>query len=478
MDRRYDLAVIGAGSGGIGAALAAARAGLSVLLIEQADAIGGTAGRCGVNMWEPSAGGTGLPFEIYLRLKQIPGAVAVYSFGRHRSDAPPRQPPWLGGEHVIDPSRRYVDTLCRHGALDAADVWTFKRETWHGVVFEPSAYVRVVGEMLDQTAWCTVATGESLAAADVEDGRVQSLRLDSGRTVEAGAYVDCTGDVVLCRACGCETMLGQDPASAFQEPGAPELAIGLVNGVTLIFRVAPVEHPAVEPLESGVPEACWWADEFGWISAVQYPDGGYNVNMLPTMAGREYLDLGPDRAYAQCRRRVLAYWHHLQTRCPEWQRFRLSWIAPALGVRESHRVVGEAVLTQHDLLAGLDGQDHDDIIAIADHAMDVHGGGPVCGELAQPYGVPYRCLVPRGFSNLLVTCRGASFSFIAASSCRLSRTMMHLGQAAGTAAALAKREGLDLAGVPADALRDALRTQHVQLDWPTPPEITEHLQED
>ena len=82
MTERYDLAVIGAGSGGIGAALAAARFGLSVLLIEKADTLGGTAVRGGVHVWEPGVGGTGIPFDIYRRLRRIPdsgGGVLVRS---------------------------------------------------------------------------------------------------------------------------------------------------------------------------------------------------------------------------------------------------------------------------------------------------------------------------------------------------------------------------------------------------------------
>jgi len=77
-------------------------------------------------------------------------------------------------------------------------------------------------------------------------------------------------------------------------------------------------------------------------------------------------------------------------------------------------------LAQHDLMAGLGRQEHDDIIAIADHAMDTHGastGRAGTREHDQPYGVPYRCLLPRDVDNLLVACRGASFSSVAASSC-------------------------------------------------------------
>jgi hypothetical protein len=77
-------------------------------------------------------------------------------------------------------------------------------------------------------------------------------------------------------------------------------------------------------------------------------------------------------------------------------------------------------------------------------------------------------LIPKGYRNLLIACRAASFSSLAASSCRLSRTMMQLGQAAGTAAALAKELNIDLPDVPPDRLRAALREQHVQLEHPMP----------
>jgi len=101
---------------------------------------------------------------------------------------------------------------------------------------------------------------------------------------------------------------------------------------------------------------------------------------------------------------------------------------------------------------------HADVIAVADHAMDVHGEGGrrVHGELKGPYGVPYRCLVPKGSVNLLVACRGASFSHIAASSCRLSRTMVQLGHAAGLAAAMAVKADLAVTEIDVAALQSQL----------------------
>jgi hypothetical protein len=472
---QYDLAVIGAGSGGIGAALAGARLGLSVLLVEKADTIGGTATRGGVHTWEPGVGGTGIPFEIYRRLKQIPDAVGVYSYGRQFSaGVAPGEPPFPGGEVVMDPSRRYADTLRRHPGDDICDDAS-RREHWHGVVFEPEQYTIVVEDMLAETERCTLLKNTALRDVNAESGRIGSILLDDGREVEAGAYVDCTGDGVLCTACGCESMTGQESRRAFDEPDAPQQASDRVNGVSLIYRVTPTDQARVEALPSDIPAECWWAPSFPAVRAAHYPCGDCNMNMLPTMEGEEFVRLGYRRAYSECRRRVRAHWHHCQTVFPEFRGYRLSWIAPMLGVRESRRIVGEYVLTEHDLLAGIRSQQHPDIIAIADHAMDRHGAGGGCPEVREPYGVPYRCLIAKGFRNLLVACRAASFSSIAASSCRLSRTMMQLGQAAGTAAAVAKQLGVPLPEVPPDALRRAPREQHAQLDWPTPRGLLEYL---
>ncbi|MBX7258634.1 MAG: FAD-dependent oxidoreductase [Candidatus Hydrogenedentes bacterium] len=465
---RYDLVVVGIGSAGFGAALAGARMGLDVLLLEEADRIGGNAVSSGVSMWEPGVGGTGFPFEIYQRLKPIPNAVAVYSFGRHIAWDGPKA--WPGGESVPDPACTYLDTLQRHRPAPKVVDDDFRKAHWHGVIFEPGPYERVLRTLLEETGRCTLLTGTTFTGVDFNDGRIACMTLSNGATVSARAFVDGTGGGALCKACGCETMLGQDAKSRFDEPSAPEQPNDRINGVTLVFRIAPTSPPAVEPLPVGVPEMCWWGD-FGVMSAVRYPNGDYNCNMLPTMEGRDFLAMGYEAAYAECTRRVAAFWHHVQTGWPELQGYRRAWTAPALGVRETTRVLGEYVLTEHDLIAGLSRQQHPDIIAIADHSIDRHGAGGGGGEMRDAYGIPYRCLIPRGCHNLLMAGCGASFSSLAASSCRLSRTMMQLGQAAGTAAGLAVSGDGDLPGIAPETLRAELRKQHVQLEFP----LTEDL---
>jgi hypothetical protein len=474
---RCDLAVVGGGSGGFGAALAAARRGLNVVLVERADCLGGTSVRGGVHCWEMGAGGTGIPFDLYRRLKPIPGAVGIYSYGRHLAWFKPDEEPYRfpGGETIIDPRRHYADTLRRHGTRGFADEAAL-REQWHGVVFEPEAMAATMKAMLGETGRCRVLLNTEFVTVRATAGRVEFLQLNDGQRIVARSYVDATGDGWLCLDAGCEMMTGQEARDRFDEPSAPVEASQKVNGVTLIYRVTQKPQPGIEPLPPHVPAQCWWRGSFPAAKVNHYPNGDLNINMLPTMEGREFIQLGYPAADTECRRRVLAHWHDLQTRYDEFRRYRIAWVAPALGVRETRRVVGEYVLTEHDVRGGLSRQQHPDIIAIADHPPDTHGShARGLGELREPYGVPYRCLIPKGYRNLLIACRAASFSSLAASSCRLSRTMMDLGQAAGTAAALAKELNVDLPDVPPDRLRAALREQHVQLEHPRPESLHRYL---
>ncbi len=481
----YDLIIIGGGSGGVGAAIAAARAGLKTLLVEEQPWLGGTSTSGGVNTWEMGVGGTGIPFEIYLRLKKIPEAVGVYSAGRHfawQKDGFfwPHQLDrciFPGGENVIDPQRRYIDTLRRHPGPDQKPGEAFSREFWHGVPFEPGAFHQVVMEMLNETGNCEVRLLTRLESVQTVAGEVKNVCLSDGRTESARFFIDSTANGILCHEAGCEQLTGIDPKIRFGEPSAPEVASPAVNAATLIFRVSPSDSELIEPLPDGIPEVIWWAKNPVCAAVTHYPNGDRNINMLPTMEGAEYMRLGEKAAYAECKRRVYCHWHFLQTYFPEFRRYRFTWIAPVMGVRETWRTVCEKMLTENDINIGLSGQSDVDLITIADHPLDRHGANGGCPEVREPYGVPFRCLIPKGMRNLLIACRGAGFSSIAASSCRLSRTMIQLGQASGTAVALALKTGCALPDVPPAALRDRLREQHVQLDWPLPTALREYIEE-
>jgi hypothetical protein len=474
-----DVLVAGGGSAGFAAALAAARGGLSVVLVEPHDRLGGTSTVAGVSAWESGCGGTGFPFELYQRLKRLPDAVGLYGVGRHCCW--PDAGAYPGGENVLRPELRYVDTLVRYGlghiTYARHEDRPRIRERFNGVVFEPDAMAATMAGLLAETGRVDLRLGTAAVGATVEGGRIRRVKLSDGTAVSARWAVDASGEAVLCGASAVERLCGEDPRERFGEPAAPEQASGRVNGVTLIFRVTPKAAPGVDPLPDGIPATCWWAARFGVAHVVPFPNGDLSLNMLPAMEGNEFLALGQVATYAECQRRLRAFWHHWQGQFPEWQSYRIVSTAAALGVRETRRTRCNYMLRQQDLELGLAAQGHPDIIAIADHNFDVHGRhAAAAGGVHTAYGIPYRCLQPCGVRNLLVAGRAAGFSALAASACRLSRTMLQLGQAAGTACTLAARLDVELADVPPVTLRGALREQHVALAWPMEPEIAAYVQ--
>ena len=208
----YPLAVIGGGSSGIGAALAAARLGVETVLIERDGMLGGTAVNAGVSCWEPVAGATGIPFDIYRELEKIPGAAGIYSMGRHCCHPVHNEPPFPGGESIIDPQRNYSDTLLRCGtkgiAADAARV----RAQWHGVIFEPDIYAATVQRMLLDTGRARILLNRTVTAVHKESiDRIDAVTLDDSTVIRARYWIDACG--ALARLSGAECLAGEDAAA-------------------------------------------------------------------------------------------------------------------------------------------------------------------------------------------------------------------------------------------------------------------------
>jgi len=468
-DLHYELIVVGAGAGGIAAALTAARLGVRTLLIERENKVGGTAVLSGVSIWEMGVSGTGISRDIYERLAQIPDAVGIYSVYNHCCWPKDGAPTFPGGQFIVDSDRTYADTLRRYGTRGYAADETMCRETWHGLPFEPEIFSQVVRDMLDETGCCDVWADSELVDISTDGGKIRTCKIqrsDAYINVIGDVWIDSTGDASLCALAGCRMMFGTESQDEFGEPDAPLVASSETNGVSLVYRVSRDSSKWLTP-PSLLPTDCWWTDQFPVANVVEYPNGDWNMNMLPTMEGEVYYGMAAGDAYQECVRRVWAHWRWTQQAWPEFTGCGISWIAPKVGAREGPRVVGEYVLTEQDVLGGITQQIHADIIAIADHAVDIHNTTESnrCAEPKEPYGIPFRCLIPKGWQNLLVACRGASFTHIAGASCRLTRTMMQIGQAAGTSAALAKANGCLPREVSAKYLRKALSEQVVVLDY-------------
>ena len=422
-----DVVVVGGGSAGFAAAWSAAKRGADVVLVEREDSLGGTSTVGGVCSWEPVCGARGLPELVYERLKKD-GSAGVYRFAHHCSwPEKGGSPQFPGALLEIDRGMPYSATLRRHGPGIRDEKWF--RANCRGVIFDPDAMSRTMREMLGETGRCRVMTGVSFVAAEHDGGRVTTLRLSDGTVIEPKIVVDACGAVA--KATGCELMNSDRP-----------------NGASLIYRVERSDGAAAQ---SEPPPRCWWAEKYPSAFCMVLPNGEVVVNMLPTISGEEVRRLGEAAAQEEARRRVEAHWRWMQTRWPAFAGWRICRVAKRLAHRETFRVRGDYVLAGGDVRDGVRPFDE---IASADHALDAHGGAGFGGELKAPYGIPYRCLIAAGMDNLLLAGRIASFDPAAASSCRLSRTMMKLGEAAGSAAAAASLGGKTVRQVDLAEIRD------------------------
>lgn len=429
--------VIGGGSGGFGAAYSLAKQGIRTILIDKNPGLGGTSVFGGVNCYEPGICWGTVHRLLAQELAKHPQACSVCKTVPNAQLLSPESVennmeryPW--GLSVSDPNETYDSTLKRCISLTRGD-----RNVWRRFQFEPFQMEQAMRTLLDPyQEHLTLLLDTTFLDCTADGSRITQIRVQNKKnelmTIGADYFIDATGDIVLARDADCTVTIGAEGKDVYQEPGAgdPEE----INGVTYVFRIGKKKHEAPTSQSDGgnkkyVP-SCFNC----------YPNQDINVNMLPTMTGKEYLSAGHD-ADRQGRAVVLAYWDWLQ-REKGLDDYELQYLFPQPGIRESYRLVGRYVLTEHDIRAGINHQPlQQELIAIADHALDTHDKKSECRELQAPYGIPLSCLRPKEYDNLFVACRGASFSHIAASSARLSRTMLSLGEAAGNAVSMLIQEG-------------------------------------
>ncbi|MFW5867823.1 MAG: FAD-dependent oxidoreductase, partial [Armatimonadota bacterium] len=157
------------------------------------------------------------------------------------------------------------------------------------------------------------------------------------------------------------------------------------------------------------------------------------------------------------RRQVRQMVRFLVGEVPGFENAWLSEMAPQIGIRESRRVMGDHVLDVDEVLGAAK---FDDGIARGSYAVDIHnpaGTGTVIKRLppGEAYDIPYRCLTPRGFDNMLIAARCVSCDHAAHSSLRVMPIVMAIGEAAGCAAEMAL-DGGDVRAVDVQALRGTL----------------------
>ncbi len=275
--------------------------------------------------------------------------------------------------------------------------------------------------------------------------------------IKAKIFADCSGDAVLAPLTGAQFRMGREARSEYGESIAPEKADEKTMGMTCLFQARRYEtqQPFVPPD---------WAYTFNSCDELPYGARGHRWLEMGywwiELGGEHHSIYDTEMLRDELLKIVYGIWDHIKNRCPERSKaenFALDWIQFLPAKRESRRYTGAHILTQNDI--EVEGR-FEDIVAYGGWSMDDHhpaGFNAVkIGEPAtifhpapSPYGIPYRSLYSRNIDNLMFAGRNASCTHSAMSSTRVMGTGCSMGQAVGTAAALAIKKGL----LPSDLLR-------------------------
>ena len=417
------MVVLGGGPAGIAAAAAAARHGAATLLVERYGFLGGMGTAAGVTNF------CGLHANVHGEHRQVVHGVADDLLDRMRALDGLNEPHLVLGRILAQASDMPAYKCAADGLLAAAGA----RVLFHAV--------GAAAVMDDRGIDCVVV--------ETRSGR-QAIR---GR-----AFVDCSGDGDLATWAGAPMEKGDERGSLLYP--------------TLMFRVGEVDAARAGDAWRSIPQLMEEAERSGEFrfprrGAIVRPqkhasEWRVNVTQLTNEDGSA-VD-GTDatalsRAETEGRRQAVEYLRFLRARVPGFERAYVLDIAPQVGIRETRRLVGRHVLTRDEVLgcAGFD-----DSIGVNGWPVENHVAGDVKWEWfahgSRGYNqLPFRMLVPReGPPNLLVAGRCASMTHEGQSAARVSGGCFVMGQAAGTAAALALTQGLPPQALPYPALRAAL----------------------
>jgi FAD dependent oxidoreductase len=408
----YDVVVCGAGSAGLGAAVAAARAGARTLLVEQLGHLGGMATSANIGCFCDSPAGP-VYAELIERLQSLDAGHWVPKPPRYH--APGRMP--YHGETL-----KLVAMDMVHGA--GADVMLTT------VVDSPY--------MLDS----------AVAGVFVANKGGRAL-------VKANVVIDATADADVAAGAGAEVMKG-DPDDGRLQHVNFRFTLDNVD-IELFKRDGPARDELIAMLQEAhkdgrirVPANIFrpHPKTFPWDTLSEELSTGYFEI--------EHVDasdpIAVNRTLCECHLATLDIIRFCRENLPGYEKCRVNPIQSILGTRESRRIMGGYVLAGADVI---NAHKFDDGIARASFWIDHHDSPPgitmphtiehiVSTRPAEGdwYEIPYRCLVPKGVRGLLVAGRCISCDRDAQASMRIMPTCMYTGTAAGIAAAMAGNMGV------------------------------------
>ncbi|MDP2982870.1 MAG: FAD-dependent oxidoreductase [Candidatus Latescibacter sp.] len=425
--KHWDIIVAGGGPGGVPAAVAAARNGARVLLLEKYGFLGGMATAALVLPYMKYTAGDAIIirglFEEFLDILQKNGGILEMQ---------------ATAQDQIRLNTFTTDLQSRAHFDDEAMKWVLDR-----FVLDSGAEL-----LLHAQAIGVLKKGNAVKALRVfHKGGVEDLSAD--------IFVDSTGDGDIAAWAGAKIEIGREGDSACQP-------------MTASFRMAGVD---VKKMPDG-QEINRLYDEAKQRGEVKNPRE--NVLKFRTVhhdvihfnttrvIGKTALDgWSMTEAEIEGRRQVEEMSRFLKKRVPGFENSYLMKTGTQIGVRESRRVMGKYVLIAKDVLGA---RHFDDGIACGSYDIDIHnpsGTGTVIQRLKEGtyYQIPYRCLVPEGIDNVIVAARCISSTHEAHSSLRVMPIVWAIGQAGGTAAALCVKKKILPTAVPAAELRKILVEQ-------------------
>jgi glycine/D-amino acid oxidase-like deaminating enzyme len=424
MDYQADVVVAGAGSAGMVAAIAAARNGARTILIERGGFLGGIS--------------TAVLDTMY----------AFYAPG----DAQEKVVSGLPDE-VVDRIETYDAVLRRPN--------TFGSGT--GITYNPETLKRVWDDLAEE-ANVKVLLHSFITGAVTEGSKVTGIRFVNkagSHTVTAKTVIDATGDAdVVADAGGDFELAGRD---------------GAQQTLSTTFRIGNVGEPALSVKKDELHALMREANKSGRFvlpreegSVHRTPDKGIMATIMTRVAGTAPDDIeGISHAEAQGRAQAQEYFRFLKEMVPGYENSVLIGTSPWIGVRETRRILGDYQLNGEDVLAA---RRFEDGIARCGAPIEDHHAGRDTRWAYIPnsgtYTVPFRALLPRNLDGILVAGRCLSSTHDAHASARSIGTCMAMGQAAGSAAALAADQGITPRQVPTGTLLALLERQGADLGQP------------
>ena len=417
---QYDVAVCGGGPAGMIAAIAAARSGAKVALVERYAFLGGMATMGYVApISEFAFNGErvigGIPWEFMQRLEAMGGAFVE----------------WPKGNVDFDIE---LYKLCAQRMLLEAGVELFMHSSLIGCEME--------GKRL-----CSIIIENKNGLESIEAERFIDATGDGDLAWMAGVPMQSNPDGDLQPSSYCFVLSGVDTQSEMMKRYMYH------SGKKGSSQCTPVRERLLKAKEKGAD-----LPDFGgpWFNSVMH-EGSVAVNI--TRAAADSTD-NRDFTRAECRLRedIFSFTEALRRYVPEFRNCYVSSTAPQAGIRESRRILGVHTVTAEEYVSGAK---YDDSISRGAHQIDMHaskGSGQVLIKLEQAAYVPYRALIAGGFPNLIVAGRCISADRKALASLRVQASCMGIGQAAGVAAAQSLSQGCSVQDIDISALTSKLRS--------------------